>query len=170
MLLPVPRNGFQNHSQGLVREASSHSILSVLIQLSKRKLSLFYLRISTIVSVPIQLSKRKLALFFVRASTIASVPILTLSRCALTFCVCASTTLGIHLRLPQAGTSNKPTHMVSNEARKQPQSRSQRLLSIHKPRLRKPENRNSIAAPKSGPILKDMQKGSWRASRCLYPW
>ena len=25
MLLPVPRNGFQNHPQGLVREASSHS-------------------------------------------------------------------------------------------------------------------------------------------------
>ena len=25
MLLPVPRNGFQNHPQGLVREASPHS-------------------------------------------------------------------------------------------------------------------------------------------------
>ena len=78
------------------------TILSVLIQLSKRKLALFYLRVSTIVSVLIQLSKRKLALFFVRVSAIASVPIgfgnKAFSAFALwsTFCVCASTTLGKH--------------------------------------------------------------------------
>ena len=66
------------------------TILSVLIQLSKRKLALFYLRVSTIVSVPIQLSKRKLALFFVRASTIASVPIGLGNKAYTAFALCVN--------------------------------------------------------------------------------
>ena len=121
------------------------TILSVLIQLSKRKLALCYLRVTTIVSVLIQLSKRKLALFFVRVSAIAS--------CGQLFAP-ASTTLGKHpLALPAGWNSQPHGFQQSAQAATKPKA------ALHsRTTAQKPENRNPIAAPESGPISRDMKE------------
>ena len=117
----------------------------------KTELALNYLRVSTFASVLMELSKQKLALIGFGNKAFSA------------FALCVN-----FLRLRQYNFGKTftctcrrrelPTHMASNKAHNQPQSGSQRLLSIHEPRLRKPENRNPIAAPESGPISRDMKE------------
>ena len=80
----------------------------------------------------------------------------------------ACTTLGKHsLALAAAGTSKVKLHGFQRSTK---QSEWKPKLFIHEPRLRKPGNRISIAAPKSGRTLREEQTGSWCTSLLVSYW